>query len=329
MPGADVGPAARHRHHGGARGLFHHRIVDRDRLCRCERVLVELDESEIASGLRHGIGDRLHALRIDLAVFIRQHRGAEHEVAAVPEIARLDVVGRGRRIRLLDELRDRADLAGNDLAGTDVAVFGGGTFGLHAERHDVPGFRSRQPLAAGGEERRRVANHVIGGKRQHDRILVARLRKGRAGRDRRAGIAPHRLEQHVGLEADLRQLLQHHETIGVVGDDDRPLEQRSIRHPQQRVLERRTRSEQRQELLGMDLARGRPQPRSGAAAHDQGNNSSGHRRLKSCSSRDTRPQNREVRPRSRSAAGSRCRASVRRRRRRFRSRLPAASATSP
>jgi hypothetical protein len=31
-----------------------------------------------------------------------------------------------------------------------------------------------------------------------------------------------------------------------------------------------------QELLGMNLARGRPQPRSCAAAHDQGNNSSVH-----------------------------------------------------
>ena len=32
----------------------------------------------------------------------------------------------------------------------------------------------------------------------------------------------------------------------------------------------------------MNFARGRPQPRSGAAAHDQWNNSSVHRRLKSC-----------------------------------------------
>ena len=46
---------------------------------------------------------------------------------------------------------------------------------------------------------------------------------------------------------------------------------------QERVLERRTRPEQGQELLGMDLAGSRPQPRSGAAAHDQGNNSSAHR----------------------------------------------------
>ena len=50
MPGADVGPAAGDRHDRGARGLLHHRIVDRDRLGRAERVGLERDEAEIAAG---------------------------------------------------------------------------------------------------------------------------------------------------------------------------------------------------------------------------------------------------------------------------------------
>ena len=207
-----------------------------------------------------------------------------------------------RRDRLLNELRHRVNLAGNDRAGFDVAIFGGGAFGLHAERHDVPGFGGSKPLAARGEEGRGVANHMVGGERQHDGLPIAGLREGCAGRDRRTGIAPHRLQQHVGLETDLRQLLEHHEAIAVVGDDDRPLEQRAVRNPQQRVLERGARAEQRQELLGVDLAGCRPQPRSRAAAHDQGDNSSGHRRIRSCSGRDTRRRNRQDRPRSRSAA---------------------------
>ena len=91
MPGADIGPAARDRHDRGARGLFHHRIIDRDRLRRSERGLVELDESEVGARLRHRIGHGLDAFRIDLAIFIRQYGGAEHEVAAVPEIAGLDI----------------------------------------------------------------------------------------------------------------------------------------------------------------------------------------------------------------------------------------------
>jgi hypothetical protein len=49
MPGADIGPAARDGYHGGARGLFHHRVVDRNRLRRSERVRVKLDEAEIGS----------------------------------------------------------------------------------------------------------------------------------------------------------------------------------------------------------------------------------------------------------------------------------------
>ena len=252
--------------------------------------------------LAHRVGHRLHACRVDVAIFIEQHRSAEHEVAAVPEIAGLDITGSGRRIRLLDELRYRADLAGNDFARADIAIFGGGAFGLHAEGHDMPRFRGCEPLAARRDERILVANHVIGSKRKHDRVRVARLCKGGAGRDRRTGIAPHRLEQHVGLAADLRQLLDHHETVRIVGDDDRAREQRRVRDPQQRILERRTRAEQRQELLGMHLARGRPQPRSGTPAHDQWNNSSVHRRLKPCSSRDTTRRNRECHPRSLSEA---------------------------
>ena len=85
---------------------------------------IERDEAEIASGLGHGIGDGLHAVGIDVAIFIEQHGGAEHEVAAVPEIARLDVSGGRFRIRLLDEFRDAADLAGNRRARADITVFG-------------------------------------------------------------------------------------------------------------------------------------------------------------------------------------------------------------
>ena len=138
---------------------------------------VELDKSEIAPCPGDGIGDGLHAAGVDLAIFVEQHRGAEHEVAAVPEIAGLDVAGGGRRIRLLDEFRNRSDLARDDFAGADVAVFGGGAFRLYAKGHDVPCFRGRKPLTAGGDERRVVAHDVIGRQRQHDCVLVARLRE--------------------------------------------------------------------------------------------------------------------------------------------------------
>ncbi len=130
-----------------------------------------------------------------------------------------------------------------------------------------------------GDKSAGVADDVIGGQRQHHGILVARLRKGRARGNRRTGIPPHRLQQDIGLKPDLGQLLEHHEAIRHVGDHDRTFEQRGVGDPQQRVLKRRTRPEQRQELLRAHFARGRPQPRSGAAAHDQWNDSFGHCRL--------------------------------------------------
>ena len=238
MPGADVGPAAGDRHNRSQRGLFHHGIVDRDRRRRAERVRIQRHETKITSGLRHRRCDRLHARGIDAAIFVEQDRRTEHEVAAVPEVARLDVLRRRRDIGLLDEFLDRAYLAGNRRAGADVAVLGGSALRLHAESHDAPLPGCRYALAAGGDESRRIAHHMIGGKREDHGILVAALCKGCTGSYRGPGVAAHRLEQDVGLKANLGELLEHHETVGRVGNDDRTFEQHGVRYPQQRVLKR-------------------------------------------------------------------------------------------
>src|SRR6266403_4999500 len=121
MPGPDIGPAARHRHDGGTRRLFHYRIVDGDRLRRSECVLFQLEESEIAPSLDHRIGDGLHALGIDVPVFIEQNGGAKHEVAAIPEISGLDIFSGLYQVRLLDELHYRANLAGHRRPEADIA----------------------------------------------------------------------------------------------------------------------------------------------------------------------------------------------------------------
>ena len=55
-------------------------------------------------------------------------------------------------------------------------------------------------------------------------------------------------------------------------------ENRRIADAADRLLKGRARTEQAQELLGPPLARGRPQARPGAAAHDEGNDRFGHRR---------------------------------------------------
>ena len=90
-------------------------------------------------------------------------------------------------------------------------------------------------------------SRTIGGKGQYDRVSVARLREGRTGCNRRTGVPAYRLQQDVRLDADLRKLLQHHEAIGRIGDDDRMIEEIRIRHPDKRVLKGRARPEQWQE----------------------------------------------------------------------------------
>lgn len=103
----------------------------------------------------------------------------------------------------------------------DVATFGRRPFRLDAEGDDAPLARSNKPLPACRDERGAVACDVIGDQRQHDRRVIAALRKGGAGCNRRARVTPHRLQQHIGLDADLCEPLLHYEAIGRVGDDDR------------------------------------------------------------------------------------------------------------
>jgi hypothetical protein len=75
-------------------------------------------------------------------------------------------------------------------------------------------------LTASSDKRGSVPNDVIDGKRQNHRLLVASGSKA-APAARGPGIAPHRRRQDVGFDADLRKLLQHHESIGGIGYHDR------------------------------------------------------------------------------------------------------------
>ena len=144
------------------------------------------------------------------------------------------------------------------MPGADIAVLGRRPCRPHAEGDDAAHRRRISREAAYFGEGRGIGDDVIGGKRNHERIAVALGRKGGARRDRRAGIAPQRLQQDVGLDADGGELLGDEKAILGVGDDDRPAEQSRIGHPADRILERRFRTEQRQELLGATLARRRP-----------------------------------------------------------------------
>jgi hypothetical protein len=60
------------------------------------------------------------------------------------------------------------------------------------------------------------------------------------------------------MSAAMPQLLRHHEAELGVGDDDRAREQLGIRNAREHLLEGRSRSDQRDELLRHAFARDRP-----------------------------------------------------------------------
>ena len=121
-------------------------------------------------------------------------------------------------------------------------------------------------------ERGDVADHVIGGQHQQQRIVAASLRcRERGERDRRGGVATDRLE-HDGLRrvVDHAQLLGDQEAMRLVADDDR----RAGAEPVAAArggLQHRLLVDQRQQLLRIQLARERPEPGTGAAGEKDWN----------------------------------------------------------
>jgi len=186
-------------------------------------------------------------------------------------VACIEVALRGGGVGLLDEAQHPAHALAARLAGLglDVAEAGFRRFGHDAESHQRAVPRRRNGRAHGGLERRHVADHMVGGQHQQQRVIVLRRRLQRCRGDRRRGVAANRLEHDRGvLHADLAQLLRGEETVFLVGDHDRCGAFGQRRNPQPGVLQHRALAGQRQELLRIGLARQRPQPRARAARKD-------------------------------------------------------------
>ncbi len=143
--------------------------------------------------------------------------------------------------------------------------------------------------SAGFAELVGLADDVIGREHQHEGVAVALGREHGGDRDRGAGIAAHRLQHDVGLDAALAQLLGHDEAEVGIGDDDRTREQIGVGDALKHLLEHRSLADQRHELLRHALARDRPQPRSRAAAHDHRDDLSRHERKSSTVDTSSRP----------------------------------------
>ena len=119
---------------------------------------------------------------------------------------------------------------------------------------------------------RDVGDHVIAGHHQQQRVGVgARHRK----RNRGSGIARHGLDQKRWLMR--AHLIAHRGDMTGAAQDDRRREPGVGGRALDGLLKQAFGAGQRQELLGTLAARFGPQPRSGAAAEDDGLNDVGHR----------------------------------------------------
>ncbi len=271
FPGAEVVPAGCQRFHADvehAGTLLHHRVVHRLGGNGGELGLAGAHEAGVAAA--GGPGGAAGQQDVGPEAFQRRQprRRAQHEHARVPVVvAAGDVLlGRGQA-GLLDELRHPRAI------GTDIAVAGFRAVGRDAEDHDgALGCRVHGARESGGEGRV-VAHRLVGGGHHQHRVGAVVDRLQRRQRDRRRGVAAHRLQQHRGrLGADLAQLVEHQEAVFLVADDQRraQLEARAGQpaQPRRGLLEQAGAARQHQELLREAGPRQRPQPRARAPGHD-------------------------------------------------------------
>lgn len=106
---------------------------------------------------------------------------------------------------------------------------------------------------------------MVRGRHDHQGLGIAGRDMECRGQNGRCGVARLGLDQDgARVNARLRKLLGHHEAEVRAGDDHRPTEARP-REPPGRGREKAVLSEDRRELLGVSLARQRPEPRARAS----------------------------------------------------------------
>ena len=98
---------------------------------------------------------------------------------------------------------------------------------------------------------------MVSGKHEQQRVTLRSARSGRECRDGDRGrrIPADGLENdRARLDADLPQLLGDEEAMRLVADDDRIRDFRQPNRPECSVLDHRAFADERQELLGVQLA---------------------------------------------------------------------------
>ena len=270
VPRADVIPAGVERHQRQLVGLFHHRVVDRLVAAALPGFGIERDRAALALALVQRLLRAHIGLRLQAAQFGEEAARAEQEHAAVPVvIALLDELLRAIQRRLLDEALDFLRLRGAE-PGTrfdlQIAVAGFRARRLDAESDDIALVGRLDRRLHRFCKRLRISDRMVGRHHEGDRVRTELLVDEMSGdRSGRGSIAAVRFEQQRGVaDAGGAQLLGDHEAVLRRADHHRPDRLLDLVAAQHRVLEQAGGAQQRQELLGMLLARQRPQPRAAA-----------------------------------------------------------------
>ena len=115
---------------------------------------------------------------------------------------------------------------------------------------------------------------MIRGHDHQHRIAIGVGDEQRGQREGRGGVAAHGLQDHERSgDAHLAQLAGYHEPILLVGDHDRGGRHgpgAEIAQPEGGLLQKGERTGERQQLLGLALTGGRPEPGTRSTGQDDG-----------------------------------------------------------
>ena len=273
FPGSQVAPAARQRHHGHMRAFFHQGIIHRIRGTLGKRFPMQADEVIIGPAQSPGLAHRGHDGRC-LALQLRQILGgAEHEHAAVPEIAALRQHGFGSLLRRLFHKTADRETGGQGIALFDVTITGLGAVRCDAKGDQGTFTGTLRGLRDSSRKSRQVFQHMVRRQDQQHRVAVFHIAGSRHGqrcsRDGRSRIARFRFQQDLAAQALPLQGCGGKKTLLFITDDHGRSQFGHGRKTLQRVLEQRM-TAQVHELLGIFTTRQGPQACTGAPAQDDG-----------------------------------------------------------
>ena len=284
VPCPDVRPAGVEPDDGGKRlpvtraprpDALHDRVVDRILRARLERARVDVVEIPVALPLPVCPLAGAQHVRPQAPERLEPDRAADRENPAVPQVGPGSGVALRRfGIRFLDERIDpvggRSKPGGKLGPGPHIAVAGLRRRGWNPEGDHPAPRRERRAAAHRLVKGGPVGDDMIGGHHQQHRVaLRGGMQRGEGQRRGRA--AARRLEDDCPrLRPDPAQLIGHQKAILLVAQQQRCGIERQALEPPRRFLEQAQLPVQRQQLLGVLLARQRPQARAGAAAEYDG-----------------------------------------------------------